>query len=157
MRITKGLGLALLLAALPMGAIAEDAFDACEVFTPQEAEAALGTAAREATVFKGKRPRVVTTCSYAGSKDGRNVAASAQFRFGRSDSEVRQAFADARMELQTKPLMINGQEAFWSGRTGQLHLRKGRTWMTLSVGPDKPTERDVESARKLAEALVKKM
>ena len=68
-----------------------------------------------------------------------------------------ESFGDARMELQTKPLSIAGQEAFWSGKTGQLHMRKGRTWVTLSVGPDKPGDRDVEAARKLAETIAKKL
>ena len=143
--------------ALPLAAAAQEAFDACEVFTAQEAQAALGTAAVETSSFKGKRPRVVTTCNYAGSKDGRAVAASAQFRFARSDSETRQAFADARLEQQTKPVLIQGNDAFWNGRSGQLHVRKGRVWLTLSVGAEKPADRDLEPARRLAEALVKKL
>jgi len=36
-------------------------------------------------------------------------------------------------------------------------LRKGRTWITLAVGPALPTQRDVNTAKKLAEILVKKM
>ncbi len=96
-------------------------------------------------------------CNYTGSKEGRNVAASAQFRFARTEADMRQAFADARMELQTKPLFVAGNEAFWSARTGQLYVRKGRAWMTLAVGSDKQTERDMETTRKLAEALVKKL
>ena len=152
-----GFTLATALLALPLAAAAQEAFDACEVFTAEEAKAALGTAAVETSNFKGKRPRVVMTCNYAGSKDGKSVGASAQFRFARSDAETRQAFADARMEQQTKPVMIQGNDAFWNGRSGQLHVRKGRAWLTLSVGPEKPADRDIEAARRLAEALVKKM
>jgi len=157
MNVTKSLGLAVILGSLAIPVIAQDAFDACEIFTVQDAEAALGTAPQEATVFKGKRPRVVPDCKYVASKDGRNLLASAQFRFARTEADMRQSFGDARMELQTKPLSIGGQEAFWAGKTGQLHMRKGRTWVTIAVGPDKPGDRDVEAARKVAETIAKKL
>ena len=157
MGITKGFGLAVFLATFALPSAAQEAFDACDVFTMKDAEEALGTGVFEATVFKGKRPKVVSDCKYTASKDGRNLAASAQFRFARTEADMRQSFADARMELQTKPLSITGHEAFWSGKTGQLHLRKGRTWLTVAVGPEKPGERDVEAARKVAEAIAKKL
>jgi len=142
-------------AALP--AAAQEAFDACEVFTPVEASAILGTVAVETPQFKGKRPKVVMQCTYSGSKDGKHVAALAQFRFARSDAEMREAFAAARLELQTKPMLIAGNEGFWSARTGQLYFRKGRAQVTLAVGPDKATDRDMETARKLAETIAKKL
>ena len=157
MNFTRSLGLAVVLGALAIPVHAQEAFDACEIFTLQDAESVLGVAPQEATVFKGKRPRVVSDCKYVGSKDGRNVAASAQFRFARTEADMRQSFGDARMELQTKPLSVAGQEAFWAGKTGQLHMRKGRTWVTLSVGPEKAGDRDVEAARKLAETIAKKL
>ena len=143
------------LAAFP--AVAQEAFDACDVFTPVEASALLGTVASETHAFKGKRPKVVMQCSYSGSKDGRTVSASAQFRFARSEAEMREAFAVARLELQTKPVLIAGNEGFWSARTGQLYFRKGRAQVTLAVGPDKVAERDMEAARKLAETIAKKL
>ena len=157
MGFVKGFGLAALLCTFALAAVAQEAFDACEVFTAQDAEAALGTGVFEATVFKGKRPKVVPECKYTASKDGKNLSASAQFRFARNEADMRQAFADARMELQTKPLVITGQEAFWSGKTGTLHLRKGRTWVSVVVGPDKTTDRDMETARKVAEGIAKKL
>ena len=157
MRFAKRLGLAILLGALPIPAAAQEAFDACDVFTSKDAETALGTTVVETSAFKGKRPRVVMNCQYAGFKDGRAVAASAQFRFARTDAEMRQAFADARLELQTKPMLILGNEAFWNSRTGQLYVRKSRAQVTVAIGPEKPGDRDMEAARKLAEMLVKKL
>src|SRR5512140_2111418 len=121
----------------------EEPFDACAVFTQADAEKALGTAAQPEPVNpKARRPKVVTTCTYTGTKDGKPVAASVQFRFGRSDQEARGAFEEARLQFQTKPLLLSGVEAFWSGKTGQMHVRKGRTWVTVSVGPAKPSERE---------------
>jgi hypothetical protein len=157
MKSAKRLGLAVILGALAIPVAAEDAFDACEVFTAKDAESVLGATAQEATAFKGKRPKVVPECKYTAAKDGRNLAASAQFKVARTEAEARQAFGDARMELQTKPLTVAGQEAFWSAKVGQLHLRKGRAWLTVAVGPEKPADRDMETARKLAETLAKKM
>ena len=144
-------------AAVPP-AMAQDAFDACTVFTQEDAEKALGTsAAGEPVNPKARRPKVVLACTYNGAKEGKPVAASAQFRFARSPDESARAFEEARLQLQTKPMLISGAEAFWAGKVGQMHVRKGRTWVTLAVGPAKVNERDIDQAKKLAEILVKKL
>src|SRR5262245_27049239 len=76
------------LAVAPL-VLAQDAFDACNVFTQDDAEKALGTqAAGEPANPKVKRPKVVTSCTYAGSKDGKAVAASAQFKVSRTNDEA---------------------------------------------------------------------
>ncbi len=156
MRSIIALGISFL--SLPAMALAQEAFDACALFTQVEAEKVMQTAAAgEPDNPRVKRPRVVTSCAYHGFKDGKAVEAKAQFRFARSDAEAQRAFDDARFELQTKPLLISGAEAFWSGRTGQLNVRKGRAWITLSVGPSTLRERDIEPARKLAQILVEKL
>ncbi len=145
-------------ACLCPGAWAQEAFDACEAFTQADAETALGTAASAEPVNpKVKRPKVVAACTYHGFKDGKPVAATAQFRFGRTEGDAQKAFDDARMQFQTKPMLISGVEAFWSAKTGQMNLRKGRSWITLSVGPPKLSERDLNDAKKLAEILAKKL
>jgi hypothetical protein len=137
---------------------AEETFDACDVFTQVDAEKALGTtAAGEAVNPKAKRPKVIPACTYNGFKEGKAVAASALFRFGKTEGDAQRAFDDARMQFQTKPMLISGADAFWSAKTGQMNLRKGRTWVTVSVGPPKLAERDVADAKKLAEILAKKL
>jgi hypothetical protein len=143
---------------LPLAAPAQDAFDACEVLTAADAEKALGTAAAGEPVSpKARRPKVVAACTYTGFKDGKAVAARAQFRFARNEGEAERAFEEARMQLQTKPMLMRGAEAFWSGKTGEMHVRKGRTTVTISAGPAAANERDLEAARKLAEAIAKKL
>ncbi len=159
MRKLKLLGVAAVLgAAMSPTAWAQEAFDACEVFTQAEAEKVLGVAAVPEPVNpKVKRPKVIPTCTYNGLKDGKPVAAAAQFRFGKTEGDAQKAFDDARMELQTKPMLIAGSQAFWSAKTGQLNVHRGRTWLTVSVGPARLSERDINEARKLAEILAKKM
>jgi hypothetical protein len=160
MRTLEVLACAAMAAAALTAAAApkEEPFDACAVFTQADAEKALGTAAQAEPVNpRARRPRVVTTCTYTGTKEGKPVAASAQFRFARTEPDARGAFEDARLQYQTKPLLMPGVEAFWSGKTGQMHVRKGRTWLTVSVGGAKPAEREVEPAKKLAEILASKM
>src|SRR5689334_8927133 len=94
---------------------AEEAFDACEVFTQAEAEKALGTtAATDPVNPKVKRPRVIPNCTYKGFKDGKRVEATVQFRFARNDADAERAFEDARLQFQTKPMLISGAQAFWS-------------------------------------------
>jgi hypothetical protein len=142
----------------PAARAAEETFDACDVFTQADAEKALGTAAAGETFNpKVKRPKVIPICTYSGFKEGKPVAASVQFRFGKTEGEAQKAFDDARMQFQTKPMLISGTEAFWSAKTGQMNLRKGRTWIAVAVGPAKLSERDVADAKKLAEILAKKL
>lgn len=136
----------------------EEAFDACMLFTQADAEKALGTAAAAEPVNpKIRRPKVVTGCTYTGEKEGQHVAASAEFRVARTDAEARGAFEEARLRDQTKPLLLDGMEAFWSARTGQMNFRKGRTWVTVSVGPQKVDQRDLEQAKRLAAILATKI
>lgn len=145
-------------AAFAAPAAAQEAFDACTVFTQQEAEAALGTKAEPEPVNpKAKRPKVVLGCAYHGSKEGKPVSATAQFKFARTPDEQARAFEEARLQLMTKPMILSGAEAFWAGKVGQMHVRKGKTWITLTVGPAAVRERELDSAKKLAEALVKKL
>ncbi len=140
------------------GAWAQESFDACEIFPQGDAEQALGTAATGEPVNpKVKRPKVIATCTYNGFKESKPVVASAQFRFGKTESDAQKAFDDARMQFQTKPMLISGTEAFWSAKTGQMNIRKGRAWLTLSVGPQKFSERNLDDAKKLAEILAKKL
>jgi hypothetical protein len=145
-------------AAVLNPAFAQESFDACAVFTADDAQKALGMAAAgEAPNPKVKRPKMVPVCSYSAVKDGTKVAATVSFRFGRTDEEVQRAFEDARMKLQTKPMLISGADAFWSSRTGEMTLRKGRMWMTVAVGPAQLNLREVNDAKKLAEILAKKL
>ena len=158
----KALGAATVLGAALLAPCAaravEETFDACDVFTADDAEKALGTAAAAEPVNpKVKKPKVILTCTYTGFKESKPVAATVQFRFGKTNEDAQRAFDDARMQFQTKPLLISGAESFWSSKTGQLNLRKGRTWLTLAVGSPKLSERDMADAKKLAEILVKKM
>lgn len=136
----------------------EERFDACDIFTQADAEKALGTtAAAEPVNPKVRRPKVITACTYNGFKEGKPVAATVQFRFGRTDEEASRAFEDARLQYQTKPLLLPGAEAFWSSKTGQMNVRKGRTWVTLTVGGAKPDQRDDDEAKKLAQILIPKL
>ena len=157
MRMILGLLIAFC-AAAALPAAAQDAFDACTVFTQEDAEKALGTsAAPEPVNPKVKRPNVVLGCAYHGTKEGKPVSATAQFKFTRTPDEQGRAFDEARLQLQTKPMILSGAEAFWAGKAGQMHVRKGRTWFTLTVGGANIREREIDSAKKLAETLIKKL
>lgn len=147
---------ALAIACAPVAA--QDAFDACEVFTKAEADKALGAGAEPEPVNpKVKRPKVVSACTYYSAKEGKARSAVAGFRFARTEDDARRAFEDERLKFQTKPMLIGGGSGFWSAKQGQLHVLKGRTWLTVSVGGAKPAERDAEASRALAEAIAKKL
>ena len=161
MRKVEAMGVWMALAVAGMGtaSAADEPFDACQVFTQAEAETVLGTAAAGETFNpKVKRPKVVTSCKYTGFKDEKPVEAQAQFRVMKTPAEASQAFDQSKLQIATKPLLVKGADAaFWSGKTGQMNVRKGRTWLIVQAGPAKAGDRDIEQARKLAEVLVPKL
>ena len=139
-------------------ALAQESFDACAIFTQEDAQKVIGKeAAGEAVNPKAKRPKVIPVCTYNAVKDGTRIAASATFKFGKTPEEVQRAFEEARMKFQTKPMLIEGADAFWSSRTGEMTLRKGRTWMIVAVGPSQLNQRDLNDAKRLAEILARKL
>jgi hypothetical protein len=124
----------------------------------EDAQKVLGKdAAPEPVNPKMKRPKVIPSCTYLATRDNVKVAATALFKWGKTNEDTQRAFEDARMQFQTKPMLIEGAQAFWAGKQGEMMLRKGRTWITISVGPAMPTQRDLNETRRLAEILVKKM
>ena len=138
---------------------AEEPFDACNVFTQADAEKALGTtAAPEPVNPKVKRPKVVTSCTYTGFKEGKPVEAKVQFRASRTEADAQHAFDEAKLKFSTKPLLIPGADAtFWSSKTGEMNVRKGRTWFVLAIGSARPSEREIEASKALAEALARRL
>jgi hypothetical protein len=158
MRRTAAMLAAALAALCATGALAQDSFDACEVFTQAEAQKALGMAVEPEPVNpKAKKAKVVPTCTWWASKDGKPVSASATFRFSRSEADARRAFDDERLAFQTKPMLLGDASAFWSAKQGVVQFLKGRTWVVVAVGGAKPAERDADAARKVAEVIAKKL
>jgi hypothetical protein len=136
---------------------AQDAFDACDLFTIDEARRVLGANAEAEPVNpKARKPKVVATCTWWASKDGKPVSASATFRFARNESDARRAFDEEKLKFQTKPMLIGDATAFWSAKQGALQMLKGRTWVVVSVGGAKPVDRDMDASKRVAEALEKK-
>ena len=158
MRKTITMTAAALAAWAAVGAGAQDTFDACEIFTQADAQKVLGANVDPEPVNpKVKRPKVISTCTWWSSKDGKPVSASANFRFARTEADAQRAFDDEKLKFQSKPMLIGGATAFWSAKQGALQLLKGRTWLVVAVGGAKPAERDAEASRKVAELLEKKL
>ena len=159
MRISRSLArvAAIGAAALIPAAMAQD-FDACTVFTLEDAKRVLNPPVEPEPVNpKVKRPKMVPVCTYTGTKDGKPQAATATFKVSKNNDEAAKDFEASRLQFQTKPMLMSGAEAFWSSKTGQMYVRKGRTAITLAVGSQKPAEREIDPAKSLAEALVKKL
>jgi len=159
MRKSQSLALLAALGAAAMipAAMAQD-FDACSVFTIEEAKRVLNPPVEPEPVNpKVKRPKVVLGCTYTRTKDGKPHAASATFKISKNNDEAAKDFEASRLQFQTKPMLMSGAEAFWSSKTGQMYVRKGKAAITIAVGSQKPGEREIEPAKALAEVLVKKL
>lgn len=158
MRKITTMAAAALAAWMSAGAAAQDAFDACEIFTQADAQKVLGANVDPEPVNpKVKRPKVIPTCTWWSSKDGKPVSASANFRFAKTEADAQRAFEEEKLKFQTKPMLLGGSSAFWSAKQGAMQLLKGRTWLVVAVGGAKPNERDAEASRKLTEILARKL
>lgn len=152
----------LLLGALLNVAIAQSSkdasreFNACSLFTADDAAAVLGTSV-EQEVFKTKAPKVQPNCVYTGKVDGKASVISVQFRFFRSPQEAVAALKDARLEGRGQPLILGGQDAYWHPKQAYLVITKGNSVVTITAGPSRENERLPELARKAAERLLPKL
>lgn len=146
----------LLLASTLAHAQVPKEFNACAIFTADDAAKAIGAPAEQEAV-KGKPPKVITSCSYNATFEGKPQLANVQFRFARTPAEAAASFRESRLEVRGKPVIINGSDAYWHPKLGQLHLVKGATWLVITVGSFKENERQPEQARKLAELMLPKL
>lgn len=153
---------ALLLGALLGPAHAQQArdggreFNACALFTAEDAAAVLGASA-EQEAFKSKAPKVQPNCVYTAKVDGKTQLVSVQFRFYRSPGEAVAALKESRLEARGQPLILGGQDAYWHPKQALLVVTKGHSMVTITAGPARETERLPELARKAAERLLPKL
>jgi hypothetical protein len=135
-------------------------FNACAVFSAEDATKVLGAEA-EQEALKGKPPKVppkfVPICTYNATVEGKPQFATVHFRFARTPAEAMASFRETRLEVRGKPVIINGHDAFWHPKLALLHLVKGATWVVIAAGPQKENERQPEQAKKLAELLIPKI
>jgi hypothetical protein len=131
-------------------------FNACLLFTAEDAGSVLGGPAEQELV-KGKAPKTSTQCVYLRQNAGRTLTASANFRFFRSSGEALATLKESRLEVRGRPLIINGQDAYWHPKAAHLVVAKGNAVVVLQVGSPTETERDPEVARKAAERLLPRM
>lgn len=135
-------------------------FNACAIFTADDAAKALGAPA-EQEVPKGKPPKVmpklIPSCTYTATVEGKEQAATVLFRFARTPGEASADFKQSRLDMRGKPVIISGSDAYWHTKLAQLQVVKGATWLVISAGPLKETERQPDQARKLAELLLPKL
>lgn len=131
-------------------------FNACALFTADDAAAILGTAV-EQEVFKSKAPKVQPNCVYTAKPDGKTLLVSVQFRFYRSAAEAVAALKEARLEARGQPLILGGQDAYWHPKQALLVVTKGNSIVTITAGPARENERLPELARKAAEKLLPKL
>lgn len=131
-------------------------FNACALFTVEDATAVLGASA-EQEVFKSKAPRVQPNCVYTANADGKAQVVSVQFRFFRSAQEAVAALREARLESRGQPLILAGQDAYWHPKQALLVVTKGNSIVTITAGPTRESERVPELARKAAALLLPKL
>lgn len=131
-------------------------FNACSLFTAEDAAAVLGTNV-EQEVFKSKAPKVQPNCVYTAKAEGKAQLISVQFRFFRSPAEAVAALKEARLEARGQPLILSGQDAYWHPKQTLLVITKGNSIVTITAGPARENERVPELARKAAERLLPKL
>jgi hypothetical protein len=148
---------AAILVAASCGAAAQSKdFNACALFTAEDAAAALGAPA-EPEVVKGKPPRIQPNCQYTAALDGKPLIAAVQFRFFKSSAEALAVLKESRLEARGRPFIIGGQDAYWHPKLAHLVIAKGSALITVTAGPAKEAERLPDPARKAVERLLPKL
>jgi hypothetical protein len=136
-------------------------FDACRIFTAEDAEKALAVAVKKDVVNSKvkSKDKTALACSYS-SESGDVKAfqvAAVLFRFARSDEEAKGLFSESRREVRGRPMIIAGADTFWDEKLGQLNVLKGNVWLIVTAGPAGQQKRESEAAKKLAETLIPKI
>lgn len=136
-------------------------FDACSIFTAEDAEKALAVAVTKDIVNSKvkSKDKAVMTCSYSSeSGDAKPLqVAVVLFRFARSDEEAKRTFSESRLAVRGRAMIIARADTFWDEKLGQLNVLKGNVWLTVSAGPAGQQKREPEAAKKLAQALIPKI
>jgi uncharacterized glyoxalase superfamily protein PhnB len=136
-------------------------FDACRIFTAEDAEKALAVAVKKDVVNNKARSKdkAVMACSYSSEPGDAKPpqAAAVLFRFARSDEEAKRMFSESRLEVRGRPMIIARADTFWDEKSGQLNVLKGNVWLTVNAGPPGQQKREPEAAKKLAAALIPKI
>lgn len=136
-------------------------FDACRIFTTEDAEKVLAVAVKKdvANSKVKSKDKAVMACSYSSeSGDAKPLqVAAVLFRFARSDEEAKRMFSESRLEVRGRPMIIARADTFWDEKSGQLNVLKGNVWLTVNAGPAGLQKREPEAAKKLAEALIPKI
>jgi hypothetical protein len=136
-------------------------FDACSIFTAEDAEKALAVAVKKDVISSKvkSKDKTALACSYSSeSGDGKALqAAAVLFRFARSDEEAKGLFSESRREVRGRPMIIARADTFWDEKLGQLNVLKGNVWLTINAGSAGLQKHEPGAAKKLAEALIPKI
>jgi uncharacterized glyoxalase superfamily protein PhnB len=147
-------------AAASLAQVPKD-FDACRIFTAEDAEKVLAIAVKKDVVNSKvkSKDKAVMACSYSSeSGDAKPLqSAAVLFRFARSDDEAKRMFSESRLEVRGRPMIIARADTFWDEKQGQLNVLKGNVWLIVNAGPAGLQKREPDVAKKLAAVLIPKI
>lgn len=136
-------------------------FDACSIFTAEDAEKALAVTVKKDVVNSKvkSKDKAVLACSYSSdSGDAKPPqVAAVLFRFARTEEEAKHLFSESRLAVRGRPMIIARADTFWDEKLGQLNVLKGSVWLTVNAGPAGAQKREPDTAKKIAAALIPKI
>jgi hypothetical protein len=142
---------------------------ACDIFTLDAAKKALGPTAQTSDNLNAPGAKSddieVSQCVY--ETPAKSIAeirtqkqASLLVRGAKTDVGAKSnvdVFKGDLKPADTQNVDGYGEAAFWTPQFGQLNILKNNNWYILSVGPSAPTEKKLDEAKVMADAIISKL
>jgi hypothetical protein len=142
---------------------------ACDIFTLDDAKKILGDQAQksdvnppdassediEVTQCFYEQPAGDTLASIKAQKQASILVRGAKTSKGAESNDA--VFKGSFKPAEAQDIPNYGDGAFWNPQFGQFNIYKNGNWYILSVGPSTPSEKTLDDAKKLADALIGKL
>lgn len=132
---------------------------ACDVFSLRDAVAVFGDGTTQTPTHSDSvsPQRSVTTCLYSYDPGSFSDLVSASVLLqADAMNQTKQSFLHAR---PTDAITVAGygDQAYWDGSLGQLHILKGNYWVIISAGMGPLNQRDQDLPRMVADSIMKQL
>lgn len=141
--------------------VTKETINPCSLLTKAEAELALGEQVKEQELSDSRNVLGQKICIYSAASSMRFIQLSIVQTSGMDKVMKEQGYTSAMLYKDTESMMTSpqpisgiGDQAFWG--TPGLHVLKGETYLTISVGNTDLAE-NLELAKKIAQKVIQKL
>ncbi|MBX4191028.1 hypothetical protein KW794_02985 [Candidatus Saccharibacteria bacterium] len=140
--------------------------NACSIFTLADAKQLLGDTAKGgiSPIYTSTTDFDVSTCSYT-QDQGANApvsskkAATLLMQAPKTETGIASNLKEfgPLKPVGVQDLTGYGDQSYWDPEHGQMSVLKDNVWYILSLGPNTPSNRTLDDAKRLADLIISKM